>query len=394
MYMCVCISEYQSGFRPRHSTQDVLLYVTDQWKKAIDNSLYTGAVFLDIRKAFDCVNHSILIDKLANYGLNNSFLTWFKAYLFNRRQKVKCPDKSESGWGDITCGVPQGSILGPLLFLLYINDLPKVVSSCKIMMYADDTMLYVSDKSVSGVSHLIQEDINAISEWLRLNLLFPNVKKSFCMLIGSRQKLKGQVMSVYMGNHVVKHAEAVTYLGVKIDRHLTWDLQVKSVVKRAYARLFAIWRLQPLPSKVSTLLYTSFVLPLFDYCDVVWFSGYAKHITALDRVHNYAQKLTNFSLSGILSPVRRVEFHLLICVYKVLKNLCPSYLLGSFKYTTNVTNHHGRNPNRLYIPSIKTNYGKFSFYYRGATVWNRLPSDLYNCSSLQSFKSLYKNTYS
>ncbi len=134
------------------------------------------------------------------------------------------------------------------------------------MTYADDTVLYVSDKSVSGVSHSIQEDINSISEWLRLNLLFPNVNKSFCMLIGSRQKLKGQVMSVCMGSHVVKHTEAVKYLGVEIDRHLTWDLQVKTVVKRAYARLFAIRRLQPLPSKVSTLLYKSFVLPLLDYC--------------------------------------------------------------------------------------------------------------------------------
>ena len=99
------------------------------------------------------------------------------------------------------------------------------------------------------------------------------------------------------------------------------------------------------------------------------------------------------TLYGLLSPARRVEFHLLICVYKVLKNICPSYLLGSYKYTTDVTNHHGRKPNRLYIQSINTNYGKFSFYYRGAIVWNRLPSEL-NCSSLQSFKSLYKNTCS
>ena len=139
-----------------------------------------------------------------------------------------------------------------------------------------------------------------------------------------------------------------------------------------------------------TLLNKSFVLPLFDYCGVVWYSGFMKHAAMVDRLHRYAQKLTNFLLSDDFSTVRRVGFHLLTCVYKVLMNLCPSYLSDSFRNTKDVTKRHSnRNPYSLYIQSINS---KLSFYYRGTVAWNRLNPDLYNCTSLQSFKSLYKRT--
>jgi len=131
-------SDCQSGFRPNHSTQDVLLHVTDSWRKAIDD----GAVaFLDISKAFDSINHDILLSKLACYGVLGDALTWFVSYLSCRQQQV-CLQGSSSKWGEASVGVPQGSILGPLLFSIYVNDLPKVTQSCNLDLYADDMEMH------------------------------------------------------------------------------------------------------------------------------------------------------------------------------------------------------------------------------------------------------------
>ena len=154
-------SVYQSGFRPSHSTQDVLLYVVDCWRKAIDDSKFVVAGFLDLAKAFDCVNHNILLDKLARYGVVHSSQTWFKSYLSNRMQSVKFGG-SLSKWGAVRVGVPQGSILGPLLFSIYINDLPNVVKHLKIHMYADDTQLHCCGADLNVVQVQFQQDVDRV----------------------------------------------------------------------------------------------------------------------------------------------------------------------------------------------------------------------------------------
>ena len=134
-------SPYQSGFRPCHSTQDVLLYVVDSWRKAIDTCKFVVAGFLDLAKAFDCVNHDILLDKLTHYGVVGNAHSWFESYLCGRQQAVKFGG-CLSAWGSVRVGVPQGSILGPLLFSIFVNDLPSVVNYAQLNMYADDTELH------------------------------------------------------------------------------------------------------------------------------------------------------------------------------------------------------------------------------------------------------------
>ena len=242
-----------------------------------------------------------------------------------------------------------------------------------------------SDNSLSVLSESIQEDLNAIVGWLKVNDLILNTRKSVSMLIGSRQKLKGQVLRVKVDEHV----EVVKHLGIFIDRHLSWDVPKTSVLNRAYCRLFAIRRLLPLPTMVTSLLYKSFVLPITDYCDVVWFNDCKKHARMMERFFRSVQKITGFSLSDSSNLVYRIQFHLVTSVCKVLTKICPSYLSNCFEYTKNVTGRVNRNPHSLYIQSIRTNYGKLSFYYRGAVTWNGLDSDLSSCS-INSFKKLYK----
>ena len=155
----------QSGFRPGHSTQDVLLKTVDDWRIALDRGEYVGAVLIDLSKAFDSINHTLLLDKLRSYGILGTEHKWFSSYLSGRQQRV-CLDGSFSDWASISKGVPQGSILGPLLFLVFVNDLPTAVERCSVNLYADDTTIYFASKDPSHVQSALTIDLENIASWI------------------------------------------------------------------------------------------------------------------------------------------------------------------------------------------------------------------------------------
>ena len=184
------LSENQSGFRPIHSTQTCLLNVSDYLLENMNSGYFTGAVFLDLRKAFDTVHHGRLISKLHHFGVRDLELDWFSSYLSGRQQITKIGD-NYSNLAGVNFGVPQGSVLGPLLFTLYINDLANTVSPDSVMfLYADDSAVFTSDKSVEDVSRVLNRDMVEISKWLQVNCLTLNTNKTKCMLFGSQAKLR------------------------------------------------------------------------------------------------------------------------------------------------------------------------------------------------------------
>ena len=226
-------SEKQSGFHHGYSTQDVLLHVTDSFLSAIDSGQCVGAVFLDLAKAFDCVDHSILLQKLSYYGINGNVtnvLSWLASFLCNKTQQVTFQG-SLSSRGYIKVGVPQGSILGPLLFSIYVNDLPRVISQLDINMFADDTELHFSHSNLSIMEQTLQTDIWNVSTWLVVNKLKLNVVKSLCMLIGSHQRISGKCLNLVLDGAALKQTCTTKYLGVYFDQHLTWDTHVNYVLK-------------------------------------------------------------------------------------------------------------------------------------------------------------------
>ena len=170
------LSPYQCGFRKCHSTEFAALSFSDNIRRNMDQGQLTGAVFIDLRKAFDTVDHAVLLDKLSNLGILDKEHGWFTDYLSNRTQVVEFQGVTSASEA-VSTGVPQGSILGPLLFILHINDLPEVVSDCNILMYADDTVLYCSSSQASVIQDKLNAELSKIDHWLSFNSLFVNVKK-------------------------------------------------------------------------------------------------------------------------------------------------------------------------------------------------------------------------
>ncbi|CAB3989406.1 Hypothetical predicted protein [Paramuricea clavata] len=229
------LAEQQAGFRKNHSTQTSLLYITNQWLMNMDKGLLNGVIFLDLKKAFDCVDHNILLKKMHCYGIRGHTLAWFQSYLSSRIQICKV-DQTMSKTRTVKCGIPQGSNLGPLLFLLYINDLPNCLTSSSASMFADDTNVSTNGKTNDELQERINVDLENIHQWLLANKLTLNKDKTEYMIIGSRQRISNLVLTdpkIELGESVIKQVHKSKTLGVIIDEHLLWNHQIQNIVTKA-----------------------------------------------------------------------------------------------------------------------------------------------------------------
>ena len=259
----------QSGFRMSHSVLTCLLKCTNDWYLNIENGTYTSVTFIHLKKAFDTVNHEILIKKLQLYGAAGKELRWFQSYLSNRKQCCKVNGKL-SDLGEVTCGVPQGSCLSPLLFIIYINDLHLSIKHSKVNMYADDTSLSFSSNSISTINERANEDLECLNTWLAANKLSLNVAKTNSIVIGSRKKVKdiqntsATKPSLVIRDEEISMIEHTKYLGVHVDQYLSWDVHIAELIKKISSALGMIRHAkQYLPLGVLQTLYRSMVEPYF-----------------------------------------------------------------------------------------------------------------------------------
>ena len=227
----------QSEFRKFHSVLTCLLRCTNDWYLNLDKGQYTSVTTMDLKKALDTVDHHVLIRKLGVDGVAGKELNWFRSYLQNRKQCCKV-DGHVSSMKSINYGVPQGSCLGPLLFLIYINDLPLSLKFGEVNMYADDTSISYLSESVTNINGSVNEDLDHLKNWLESNKLSLNVAKTQSMLIGSRNRLKKFGMSenpepaLKIGEETISMIEHTKYLGVQIDQHLLWDEHLSVITKK------------------------------------------------------------------------------------------------------------------------------------------------------------------
>ena len=389
------LDERQGGFRPGHSTISTCSYFTNDLYTANNNNEITIAVFIDAMKAFDTVNHKILIDKLKKYGISGNLLTWIENYLTNRKQ-CTVANNIVSTNESIVCGVPQGSVLGPLLFLLYINDISSFVTNSKISMYADDTVIYLSHANLNLAIALIQSDLDRVHTWCNSNKLTINCKKTkFCMF-GMRSTIKHsktQDVQLSLSNQILERVCSYKYLGLILDEHLTYNKHIKEMNRLVSHKLYLLSKVRKyITTHACINIFKTMVLSLIEYCDILYTGTNQKNLGDIDKMFYRGLKICTYSNNFIsretlckdckIAPLdKRRNAHLLIFMHKQTNN---QTLIK--KKTANTRLHTG-----LVFNTYKPNNekAKANVFYRGAILWNALEANSRNMD-FEQFKSIQK----
>ena len=391
------LSDKQFGFRPKRSTVTALSSFTDEVLHNMEKGRFCGAVFLDLTKAFDTVDHDILLTKLSILGICPSTLQWFRSYLGNRKQRTSC-DHELSDELPVTLGVPQGSVLGPLLFIIYIDSLPATVNHCEMSLYADDTVLYCYNTNLQELERQLNEDLLIIAKWLNEHKLTLNLDKTKSMLIGSNRKL-GDIrsLSVSIFDYSITSVNNFKYLGVFLSSDLTWAHHVDYITSKINQRLGLLRRIRHLlPIRARLLFYNGLVLPLFDYADMVW--GDKNNVTLMNNIQVLQNKAAKIivdqalysSASEALAKLnwitleRRRFYHRCIFIYKCING----YANHSMELLTygDVHRYNTRNRDKLRLPQTIRNWGKQRMCYHAISDWNTLSKDIRNSLGIDAFK--------
>ena len=398
--------EYQSGFRGSYSTDTCLIGLTDYVKHEIGTGKFVGMVLIDLQKAFDTVDHVILLRKLEAMGVSST--SWFGSYLSGRRQCVEV-NGVRSDFLSITCGVPQGSILGPLLFLMYINDM-SISLNCKLSLYADDSALLFSHRDAAVVANRLSEELFSCKQWLVDNKLSLHVGKTECLLFGTGRKLKGvQSFQVFCDGTLVERVHSVKYLGVQLDENLNGTAHVCNILKTCAGRLSFLYRHSFLLDRnCRRILCSSLVQPYIDYCCSSWYGGLSsslkKRLEALQRkmvrfVEGFDPRhhvgLGNLLDVSWLSIPDRVKYFQLLHLFRIRNDLAPSYLRQNFTRVDQVHSHNTRGSSYDFKLSTDLSQASGSFAFIAIRHWNSLPNDIKGLTRFSMFKrKLRENLFS
>ena len=341
------LSSCQSGFRSLHSTLTALLEATNSWSVNIDNGFLNGVVFIDLKKAFDTIDHEIILRKLSYFGADQATAKWFQSYLSNRTLSIT-----------------------------------------------------LSAKTVADLKLAVTSELNNLTCWLRANKLSLNMAKTELMIIGSRQRLNAQCeeIDISIDDRTIKRVDHTKSLGLTIDAQLSWSKHVDEISKKVSSAIGALKRVRPfIPTDVAAQIYNALILPHFDYCSPVWDGLSGCLSDKLQKLQNRAARVITqspFDTSSNLLltmlkweklSLRRKKQKALI-MYKTLNELAPDYLQCLFTQR-HVNDYNLRNlEGKLSLPKPNTNYLKRSFCYSGACLWNNLPQELKSVCSIGQFK--------
>ena len=392
----------QFGFRSNHSTLHAILLIADKIQKAIERNQYSCGIFLDLSKAFDTVNHTILIKKLEYYGIRGIAKDWFCSYLSNRKQLVSIGNV-RSDLKPITCGVPQGSVLGPLLFLLYINDFSKSAPDLDFHLFADDSNLFCSHKSLQCLEAKVNVELNNVNNWLCVNKLSLNIDKSNFVIFHPSQKKVQYPINLIINNKILEEKKYVKYLGIIMDCNLNWKQHIHELSKKVSRSIGILSKLRHyVPQSILIQIYYSIVFPFLIYGVLIWGNTYKSNIYPLVILQKKAIRIITFShFQSHTSPLFK-KFNLLKLpdiVYLYTAVFMHQFHKGNLpekfnNYFTLVSNQHSYNTRlaskaTFILPLVRTNYGLFNIRFCGPKVWNSIEESLKSLSKF-SFKKKLK----
>ena len=393
----------QYGFRRSHSTYHALIDFTKKIANAFENNKFLIGIFFDLSKAFDCIDHNILINKLYFYGIRGVALDMIKSYLTNRKQFVNI-DNCSSSYLDILLGVPQGSVLGPLLFLLYVNDLPNASDILSFILFADDTNLFLASNDPTRVGYLLNSELEKVNSWFLTNKLLINFSKTNYMIFKPRNRIIDEnLINIYINNNEINRVTNVKFLGIKIDNKLTWKDHVNEISQKISSVIGIMNRLKfILPIPILNNLYNTMILPYLSYCNIIWGNCASYLLQKLLLLQKRALRVITkspylahteilFHKLNILNIYDLHSYFVASFMYSYLKNDLPNIFNDFFTLNRDIHRHATRNSNNFYVPNFRYNFSRSMIKYKGAVVWNALPNELQTISSLSIFKRKYKS---
>ena len=376
-----CIYELQFGFRSKHSTNHALLSITEKVREALDDSNYACGIFIDLQKAFDTVDHQILLKKLDHYGVRGLSNKWFKSYLTNRQQFVSI-NGFNSNNKTMDYGVPQGSVLGPLLFLIYINDLHKSIKFCTTHHFADDTNLLYVGKSLKQIQKYVNFDLKFLCQWLKANKISLNASKTELLVFRDPRKKIVHNLKIKINGKKLIPSKYVKYLGVLVDCHLNWhahEMELHSKLSRAVGMLSKIRHY--VKYETLQMIYHGIFSSILMYGSQIW-GQHNGVVKKLQRLQNKALRLMTFSSfrakanplfkqCGILKIADNISLQNFLFAHDSLNNNLPSSIKGQVSMVSTVRISRSTMLNQLNRIRTKTIlYGTNSIKSKSVDVWN------------------------
>lgn len=406
------LSIWQSGFIPGSSTVTQLIELCHKFSCALDECKDVRVVYLDISKAFDKVWHKGLLFKLKKFGIQGNMLQWFSSYLSDRSQRVLINGQF-SDWIKILAGVPQGSVLGPLLFLIFINDITDVVMNCNIRLFADDTCLFINVKNHIEAATLINQDLKNIEEWAKQWLVTFSPSKTESMVISLKHHVENSFPRLVFYNTPIAQVKSHKHIGLWISHNLKWNNHIDSLVEKCSKHIGILKLLKfKLNRNALEKIFFAYIRPIMEYADVIWAGAPISVLSKLDHILVEAMRAVTgaparsnisnlFQETGWTTLTVRREVHTLKMIFKISNNICPIYLNNILPpvitdYPTNTANLRHNIRSRAVLGNFpvartRTKLHEHMFPAWGMRLWNALPNELKQLSSLKLFSSeLYK----
>ena len=403
----ICESQY--GFRSNHSCEQAVAQVVGSILKNLENRKSTISVMLDLSKAFDTIEHSIMLQKLELFGVRGVCLNWFRSYLENRRMRVRCSvtsseSKMVSEYHTVNFGTPQGSCLGPLIFLIFVNDMQMHLTEVESIQFADDTTVLFSHRNEIYLQYCIERELSTLSDWFKANKLTLNVDKSVFLLFN--RSGRKQIEQLKLGDEVIRRVSTTKFLGTWIDDYLNWKTHMSKLLGKLKCGLGMLQRSRDLLSKrAKKLLYFGQVHSHLCYCVGVWGPmlsvGQLAELNCLQRkcirqIDCSATVDEAYSKLRILTVSQLIELEQSKMGYKLCKGLLPTAItkvMMSDVDNSSMIKTHGyetRQKNVPNRPKVKSKLYMDSFLYRSISCYSNWSREVREASSLASFVKLIK----